>query len=321
MPNNSPYPWGHHRPFNAYAAYFKRMFGERIQKTTIDAGFSCPNRDGKLAKGGCTYCNNDAFNPSYNHKNKSVQQQIEEGISFHANRYRRAGKFLAYFQAYSNTYAPLETLKRIYAPALEMEEVVGIVVGTRSDCMDEEKLKYFADINKTHYVMLEYGIESTYDHTLRRINRGHDFQNVKDVLWQTHAHGLKSGGHLIFGLPNESREQMWQQVETINKLPLTTIKFHQLQIIKGTAMGQDYLKNPEDFNLFGLEEYINFIIHFIERLNPTFVIERFAGEVPPTHLLSQAWGSLRYDQILQKIEQELIRRHTWQGRLFTIDKA
>ncbi len=318
--NNIIYPWGHHRPFNAYAAYFKQLFGERIQKTTIDAGFNCPNRDGTVARGGCTYCNNDAFNPSYNTKQKSVRQQIEEGIEFHANRYRRAGKFLAYFQAYSNTYASLETLKRIYAPALEMEQVVGIVVGTRSDCMDEDKLKYFADINKTHYVMLEYGIESTYDRTLQRINRGHDFQNVKDILWRTHAHGLKSGGHLIFGLPGESREEMLQQVETINTLPLTTIKFHQLQIIKGTAMGRDYLKRPQDFNLFSLEEYIDFIIRFVARLNPRFVIERFAGEVPPTHLLSQAWGTLRYDQILQKIEKELINRGTWQGKLFSLNK-
>lgn len=310
------YPWGHARPFNAYAAYFKRLFGERIQKTTIDAGFTCPNRDGSKGTVGCTYCNNDAFNPSYNNHRKPVRQQVEEGISFHAKRYRRAAKFLAYFQAYSNTYASLDTLKRIYEPALAMEQVVGIVVGTRSDCMDEEKLKYFASISKTHYVMLEYGIESTYDHSLARINRGHDFQNVKDMLWRTHAHGLKCGGHLIFGLPGESRQQMLQQVDTLNALPLTTIKFHQLQIIKNTVMAQEYAKRPQDFQLFGFEEYVDFIIRFVERLNPKFVIERFAGEVPPNYLLSQAWGKLRYDQMLQAIEKEMIRRGSWQGRLF-----
>jgi len=194
------YPWKHHRRFNAYPQYFERTFGERIQKVTIDAGFSCPNRDGKVARGGCTYCNNDAFNPSYNNPSKSVKQQIEEGIEFHANRYRRASKYLAYFQAYSNTYKPLEELKRIYAPALEQDNIQGIVIGTRTDCMDEEKLKYFADIAKTHYVILEYGIESCYDKTLELINRGHDFQSAVDMIELTHFFGLKVGAHMIFGV-------------------------------------------------------------------------------------------------------------------------
>ena len=311
------YPWNHQRRFNAYAQYFKNIFGERVQKTTIDAGFSCPNRDGKVARGGCTYCNNNAFNPSYNDPKKSVIQQIEEGIEFHTNRYRKAGKYLAYFQAYSNTYASLEELKRIYSPALEKENVIGLVVGTRSDCMDEEKLKYFADISKTHYVILEYGIESTYDKTLERINRGHDYQNLVDMIHLTKEYGIKTGGHMIFGLPGESREEMMAQVHRLNKLPLDNIKFHQLQIITGTQMAKEFIAHPEHFNLFGMEEYIDFMIGFIEQLNPQFVIERFAGEVPPRFLVSQAWGNLRNDQILQKIERELEARNTWQGKLFS----
>ena len=311
------YAWNHHRRFNAYAQYFKTLFGERVQKTTIDAGFTCPNRDGKVARGGCTYCNNNAFNPSYNSPQKSVIQQIDEGIEFHANRYRKAGKFLAYFQAYSNTYASLEDLKRTYSPALEKENVVGLVIGTRSDCMDKEKLKYFSEIAKTHYVILEYGIESTYDKTLERINRGHNFKNVSDMIHLTKEYGLKVGGHMIFGLPGESRAEIMQQVHTLNKLPLDNIKFHQLQIIVDTAMAKEYKKNPEVFDLFTLEDYIAFMVEFVEQLNPNFVIERFAGEVPPRFLVSQAWGNLRNDQILQKIERELEARDSWQGKLFS----
>ena len=310
------YPWGHQRRFNTYAQYFERTFGGRVQKVTIDAGFTCPNRDGKVGRGGCTYCNNDAFNPSYNDPSKSVQQQIDEGIEFHANRYRRASKYLAYFQAYSNTYKPLEELKRIYAPALEREDVLGIVIGTRSDCMDKEKLKFFADIAKTHYVILEYGIESCYDKTLQRINRGHDFQNVVDMLELTKSYGLKTGGHLIFGLPGESREEMLAEAEILSGLPLDNIKFHQLQIIKGTAMEKDYARHPEEYDFFELDEYVDFIVDFVERLNPAFVIERFAGEVPPRFLAGPGWGKIRNDQILQKIEKRLEERDTWQGRLF-----
>jgi len=316
MKTTLTYPWNHQRRFNAYAQYFKNLFGERVQKTTIDAGFTCPNRDGKVARGGCTYCNNDAFNPSYNDPKKSVIQQIDEGIEFHINRYRKAGKYLAYFQAYSNTYNSLEELKRIYSPALEKENVVGLVIGTRSDCMDEEKLKYFADIAKTHYVILEYGIESTYDKTLKRINRGHDFKNVAEMIHLTKDYGIKVGAHMIFGLPGETRDEMMAQVHTLNQLPLDNIKFHQLQIIVGTQMAKEYKEHPENFELFGMEEYIDFMVRFIEQLNPHFVVERFAGEVPPRFLVSQAWGNLRNDQILQKIERELEARDSWQGKLY-----
>mgnify|MGYP002639636051 CR=1 FL=1 len=314
---DTKYPWGHSRPYNSYAQYFKNLFGERVQKTTIDAGFTCPNRDGTVARGGCTYCNNDAFNPSYNDKTKSIELQISEGIEFHANRYRRANKFLAYYQAYSNTFAPLEELKKIYGPALEMDKVVGLVIGTRSDCMDEEKLKYFADISKTHYVIIEYGIESTFDKTLERINRGHNFQNVVDMLHLTKEYGIKTGGHMIFGLPGETRKEMMSQYEVLNKLPLNNIKFHQLQIVKGTHMAKEYIKHPENYNLFEKEEYIDFIIKFVENLNPNFVVERFAGEVPPPHLVSEGWGKIRNDQINVAIEKRFIELDTWQGKYYT----
>lgn len=287
-----------------------------MQKVTIDAGFTCPNRDGAVAKGGCTYCNNDAFNPSYCHPSKSVKQQIEEGMEFHANRYRRAGKFLAYFQAYSNTYKPLEELRAIYDQALAVEGVIGLVIGTRSDCIDEAKLEYFAKLAEEKYVILEYGIESTYDKTLERINRGHDFESVVKALELTKQYGLKTGGHMIFGLPGENKDEMMAQAEILSALPLNNIKFHQLQIVKGTRMAMDYKNEPEQFTFFELDEYVDFIVEFVERLNPNFVIERFAGEVPPRFQKGPNWGLIRNDQVLQKIEKRFEALNTWQGRKY-----
>ncbi|MFZ4398704.1 MAG: TIGR01212 family radical SAM protein [Bacteroidales bacterium] len=315
-----PYYWEHSRRFNAYANYFRQHFGERVQKLSIDAGFTCPNRDGTLGFGGCTYCNNDAFNPSYCLPEKSVIQQIEEGIEFHAKRYRRADKYLAYFQAYSNTYAPLSELEKLYNQALNHPLIIGLVIGTRPDCMDEEKLNYFAEISKKKYLIIEYGIESCYDRTLQAIHRGHDFDTLAKMIELTTSRGIKTGGHIIFGLPGETKEEMKAEAEILSKLPLNTIKFHQLQIIKDTAMQQQFIQHPEDFSFFSLEEYIDFIVDFLERLNPSFVIERFAGEVPPRYLAGPGWGLIRNDQILQKIEKRLEERDTWQGKLY-IDSA
>lgn len=311
---NQEFPWGHSRRYNAYAQYFERTFGARVQKVTIDAGFTCPNRDGTKGRGGCTYCNNDAFNPSYCSPQKSITQQIEEGIEFHANRYRRASKFLAYFQAYSNTYDTLDNLRRRYDEALKIENVVGLVIGTRPDCIDEEKLEYFEQLARTHYVIIEYGIESCYDATLRRINRGHTFAEAEKAIRMTADYGLKTGAHLIFGLPGETRQMMLDEAVIISSLPLTTVKFHQLQIIKNTVIERQYRRQPEDFRFFNLDEYINLVIDFLELLNPAIVVERFAGEVPPRFIAGPGWGALRYDQILQIIEQQLQKRNTWQGR-------
>jgi len=315
MPSNN-FPWGHNRRFNAYAQYFIKEFGERVQKVTVDAGFTCPNRDGTKGRGGCTYCNNDAFNPSYCSPKKSVKQQIDEGIEFHAKRYRRAGKFLAYFQAYSNTYDSLDKLKKIYDQALEVENIAGIVIGTRPDCIDEEKLEYFSELSKKVYVIIEYGIESCYDNTLLNINRGHTFGEAVEAIEKTAGYGLKTGAHLIFGLPGETREQMVAEATTLSQLPLNNLKIHQLQIVAGTRMAIDYKQNPELFRFFDLDEYINLVIDFLERLNPSIVVERFAGEVPPRFLAGPNWGPLRYDQILQKIEKQLELRETWQGKFY-----
>ncbi|HOI87078.1 MAG TPA: TIGR01212 family radical SAM protein [Lentimicrobium sp.] len=303
--------------YNSYNEYFKRTFGSRVQKVSIDAGFTCPNRDGTAGTGGCTYCNNDAFNPSYCNPEKSIRQQIEEGIEFHKTRYRRAMKYLAYFQTYSNTYASLSRLKEIYDEALQHPGVAGLVIGTRTDCMDEEKLAYFCKLAEKYYVIVEYGLESTSEQSLIAINRGHTMAQAEAMIRKTADYGIKTGIHLIFGLPGETRQEMLDRAATISALPLKTIKFHQLQIVKGTQMARQYRNNPELFSLFSLDEYIGFIVSFIERLNPSFVIERFTGEVPPRFLESQPWSNLRSDQVAVRIEEELERQNTWQGRLWT----
>jgi len=309
------YPWGNQRRFNSYAEYFKKQFGGRVQKLAIDAGFTCPNRDGSKGMEGCTYCDNDAFNPSYCHPGKSIHRQIEEGIEFHAKRYRRASRYLAYFQPYSNTYAPLEKLKEIYAQALSFPEISGLVIGTRPDCIDSEKLEYFRRLADSHYIILEYGIESCYDRTLKRINRGHTFEDTVTALEMTSLFELKAGVHLIFGLPGETKVEIMNEAEILSALIIQNIKFHQLQIIKGTRMASEFKEKPEDFLCFSLDDYIEFVIDFVENLNPDFVIERFAGEVPPRFLSGEGWGLIRNDQILVRIEKRMEERETWQGKL------
>ena len=310
------YPWGDNRRFNSYSNYFTKQFGGRVQKISIDAGFSCPNRDGRISTGGCIFCSNEAFNPSYCRPEKSIKQQIEEGIEFHQRRYRRANQYLAYFQPFSNTYKPLEELKGIYQQALELPNIAGIVIGTRPDLVDEDLLQHLYKIQKTHYVMLEYGVESVYDETLKRVNRGHDFATAEKAIHMTADFGIPCGAHFIFGLPGETKGMMLDATDIISRLPLTTVKFHQLQILKGTKMAEEYLVHPEHFHLFDLEEYIDFVIGFAERLNPDIVIERFAGEVPPRYLVSEPWMKLRYDEVLNRIEKRMEERDTWQGKKF-----
>jgi radical SAM protein (TIGR01212 family) len=309
------YPWGDTRRFNSYKRFLQQQFGTRVQKLTLDAGFTCPNRDGTVGTGGCTYCLNDAFNPSYCTPNKSVEQQLAEGMEFHLNRYRRAGAYLAYFQAFSNTHAPLSQLKEIYRPALENPLVKGIVVGTRPDCIDAEKLDYFAELQQRMFVSIEYGVESCNDTTLRRINRGHDFATAERAIRMTAERGIHCAAHFIYGLPGETPDEWLKEVNSINQLPINGIKFHQLQIIKGTKMQQEFIEYPADFHIFTTENYIDFIVKITERLNPAFTIERFAGEVPPRYLFVNHWGLTRYDVILQKIEKRMEECDTWQGKV------
>ena len=314
--------------YSSFVGYFKRKYGERLQKIVLDAGFTCPNRDGKVGRGGCTYCDNAAFHPSYSTAGKSLHQQLDEGIEFHKVRYRTTEHYLAYFQSFSNTYAPLERLKALYEEALSHPDVVGIVIGTRPDCVDEQKLDYLASLATSGFpggqqgkpfaspiVIVEYGIESCYDTVLERINRGHDFQTAREAVHMTAQRGLDVGAHFILGLPGETRQMMLDACSLINDLPLRSAKFHQLQIVKGTRMEQEYAQCPQDFERFTLDEYLDFFVSMLERLRPDLYIERFAGEVPPRFVNETPWGLIRNTELLRLLDQRLETLQTWQGRL------
>lgn len=301
--------------YNSFVGYFRRKYGERLQKIVLDAGFTCPNRDGTVGRGGCTYCDNAAFHPSYSTAGKSLRRQLDEGIEFHKVRYRTTEHYLAYFQSYSNTYAPLERLKQLYSEALSHPQVVGIVIGTRPDCVDEEKLDYIAGLAENHVVIVEYGIESCHDVTLRRINRGHDFAAAQKAVHMTAERGIDVGAHFILGLPGETRQMMLDSCSLINDLPLRSAKFHQLQIVKGTRMEKEYEERPLDFERFTLDDYLDFFADMLERLRPDLFIERFAGEVPPRFVNETPWGLIRNVELLRLLDARLAARNTWQGRL------
>ncbi len=324
--------------YNTFVGYFKRKYGERLQKIVLDAGFTCPNRDGKVGRGGCTYCDNAAFHPSYSTAGKSLYQQMDEGIEFHKVRYRTTEHYLAYFQSFSNTYGPLEKLQRLYEEALSHPDVVGIVIGTRPDCVDEEKLDYLQAlaqgkvlkdwsrslagevVRTAPVVIVEYGIESCYDSVLERINRGHDFETARRAVQMTADRGIDVGAHFILGLPGETRQMMLDACELINALPLRSAKFHQLQIVKGTRMETEYAECPQDFVRFSLDEYLDFFTDMLERLRPDLYIERFAGEVPPRFVNETPWGLIRNVELLRLLERRLEDRNTWQGRLLSQKK-
>lgn len=374
--------------YNSFVGYYRRRYGERLQKLVLDAGFSCPNRDGTVGRGGCTYCDNAAFHPGYSTPGKPLLAQIDEGITFQKVRYPRARHYLAYFQTYSNTYGSLERLKALYEEVLRHPEVVGIVIGTRPDCVDEVKLDYLADLaagrvlpgwqrslrqtqeptaqatvpgqvkistqapfpvqtktpDQTTFsasadsvsestplvaepvevteltapiVVVEYGIESCYDSTLRHINRGHNFECARKAVEMTAERGIDTGAHFILGLPGETREMLLDQCGLISSLPLRSVKFHQLQIVKGTAMEKEYAADPSAFYRPGLDEYLDLVIDILERLRPDLYIERVAGEVPPRFVNDTPWGLVRNFEILRLLDKRLEEHGTWQGRLYS----
>ena len=315
--------------YNTFVGYYKRVYGERLQKLVIDAGFTCPNRDGTVGYGGCSFCDNAAFHPSYSTAGKSIAAQIDEGIEFHQVRYRNTRHYLAYFQSYSNTYAPLTSLKELYLEALSHPHIVGIVIGTRPDCIDEEKLDWLADLKAgralpdwrrdgfgSPVVKVEYGIESCYDATLLRVGRGHDVAAAERAVRLSAERGLDPGAHFILGLPGESRSMLVDQCSFISSLPLHSVKFHQLQLVKGTRIEKEYAAVPDDFLRLDLPEYLDLVVDILERLRPDLYIERVAGEVPPRFVNETQWGLIRNFQILHLLDDRLSARNTWQGRLF-----
>lgn len=298
--------------YNAYSTYLRQRFGQRIQKVTVDAGFTCPNRDGTVAVGGCTYCNNASFNPGYNTAAKSIKQQVSEGIAFLRKRYGTE-KYFVYFQPYSNTYASLDRLKRYYEEALSIPEVAGITIGTRPDCIDEEKLRYLETLAATHEITVEYGLESYLDQTLRKINRGHDYQSFLDALEMTRDRGIKICTHIIVGFPWENKNDWLMEAAVLSELPVDFLKIHQLHIVRDTVMEKQYLAGQ--MRLLTFEEYLDVIVSMLERLNGRIIIQRLGGVAPPQMLVAPGWGK-RYPEMLKAIDDTLEARDTWQGKLY-----
>ncbi len=278
--------------YNDYGHWIRGIFPFRVQKIAIDAGFSCPNRDGTKGCGGCIFCDNRTFNPSYCIREKSITEQMEDGKSFFARKYPDM-KYLAYFQAYSNTYAPLNVLKARYEEALRVKDVVGIVIGTRPDCINKEILDYLEELNKQIFVMVEYGIESTNDDTLRRINRGHDFETSRRAVEMTAERGIKTGGHIILGLPGETDDEIIKQAPVISGLPLTTLKIHQMQVIRGTKLEKEYHNNT--IKTYSAQDYIKLIARCIQYLREDLVLERFVSQSPSELLIAPQWGLKNYE--------------------------
>ena len=304
------------KPYRDFSEYLSSRFPYKVQKISINAGFTCPNRDGSKGYGGCTYCNNQSFSPGYGKPTRTISQQLEEGIKFFSYKYPEM-KYLAYFQSYTNTYDPVESLIEKYEEALSHPEVVGLIVGTRPDCMPDKLLDYFEALSKKTFVMIEYGVESTLNKTLDRVNRLHSFEESEYMIKKTAEKGIAVGAHMILGLPGETKDEILSHADKLSVLPLTSLKLHQLQIIKGTVMSREYRVDPSAFSLFELDDYINMCVSFSERLNPDIYIERFTSQSPEKLLIAPEWGLKNYvvrDMIIKRFNEY----KTYQGRLYQL---
>lgn len=299
-------------PYNDFGAWLRSHFPYKVQKISVDAGFTCPNRDGRIGRGGCTFCDNNTFNPSYCNKNSSIREQLETGKKFFARKYPEM-KYLAYFQAYTNTYAPLDTLKRMYEEALGTENVVGIVIGTRPDCVNKELLDYLGSLSQQVFVSVEYGIESTNDTTLKNINRGHSFDCTRRAISETAARGITVGGHVILGLPGEDTQESLRQASIISQTELDILKIHQLQIIRGTRLEREYCEHP--FHLYTPEEYIGLLTEYIRRLRPNIVLDRFTSQSPADMLVAPRWG-LKNHEFADRLANHMRAVGAYQGQLY-----
>lgn len=307
--------FNNNKRYNDFSSFIKKQFSERVQKISLDTGFTCPNRDGTKGTGGCTYCNNNTFNPYYCKPDKSITQQLNEGIAFFSPKYKTQ-KYLAYFQAYTNTYADIDLVKELYNEAISHPGVVGLVIGTRPDCINEELIDFLADLAKDNFISLEFGVESTLDRTLELVNRCHSFEDTKTAYNLAKDRGIHLGAHLIIGLPGESKDDILNHARELSNLPIDTIKLHHLQIVKHTQMALQFKENPEMFNLFTADEYIDFITDFIGLVRPDIIIERFISESPPQLLIAPQWKGLKNFEIVARIDKKLIEKDLWQGENF-----
>jgi len=297
--------------YNDYGSYIRTVFNGKVWKVSVNAGFTCPNRDGTVGTGGCTFCNNETFLPSYCKINAPIAEQLKNGIASFKKRHFDA-KFIAYFQSYTNSYGNLSHLISLYEEALSFPEIEGLIIGTRPDCLPDDLLDYLSFLSKKTYLVVELGVESTNDTTLQNINRGHNFETSRKAIFNLEKRKIKTGVHLILGLPGESRQQMIKHAEILSELPIDFLKVHQLQYVKGSKIGDDYLQNPDKFKVFELDEYIDLIVDFIEHTSPTIIFERFASQSPYDLLLAPGW-KLKNFEFVRKVEKRLEERDSWQG--------
>ena len=302
--------------YRSFGPWLTGLAGCKVQKISVNAGFTCPNRDGTVGWGGCTYCNNQTFNPEYCQNDKSVTQQLEEGKAFFARKYPDM-KYLAYFQAYTNTYADMQTLISKYEEALAVEDVVGLIIGTRPDCMPTPLLDYLEQLSRRTLLVVEYGIETSFDDVLLHINRGHDFNSTRKAVELTAARGIPVGGHIILGLPGtyEKQDYILTEAQAMSGLPLTTLKIHQLQLVKGTRMAREYAEHPERFHRYSVDEYVDAVIDFMEYSRPDLVFERFVSQSPPQLLAVPGWGLKNYE-FTAKVNKRMHERDAFQGKRY-----
>jgi len=298
--------------YNSYGAFLKEKFGCRVSKVVVDAGFSCPNRDGTVGVGGCSYCNNEAFRPATATSGDPVARQVERGIAYLRQRYR-AQKFIVYFQPFTNTFAPLEKLIPLYESAFADPDVIGIAIGTRPDCVEEDKIAWLENLARTHFVTVELGLESVHDQTLARINRGHDYECWRRALRRTSGRGIYIGAHLILGFPWESRAEVLGMAEAVSGIGLDFLKLHHLHVVRNTALARQFLNQP--FPLLGYGQYLDLLIEFLEHLDPAVRLERLFGLTQEEQLLGPHWGKTKAE-IQHGIEHALAARATWQGRCY-----
>lgn len=310
---NNDFGLGTTYPFNDYGRWTRGLFNFRTQKLSIDAGFTCPNRDGTIGHGGCIFCDNRTFNPSYCEGKRSVARQIKEGKAFFARKYPEM-KYIAYFQAYTNTYAPLDRLKQLYEEALSQDDVVGLSIATRPDCVSAQLLDYLGQLSRQVPVTVEYGIESANDATLALINRGHDFESSRRAINETAERGIYTGGHVILGLPGEDAMESLRQAPLISALPLTVLKIHQMQVIRGTALASSYAASP--FHLYSVEEYVELVSEYIQRLRSDLVLERFVSQSPQELLVAPRWG-LKNHEFTDILVNHMKATGAWQGKKVT----
>jgi hypothetical protein len=300
--------------YRSFGAFMRTKFGFTVYKVNVDAGFTCPNRDGTLGFSGCIYCNNDSFRPNSCKPTLSLEKQIGNGINHIKKRYK-ANKFIVYFQPYTNTYAPLETLRALYTEALRQPDIIGLAIGTRPDAIDEQKISMLEELAQKHFILIEYGLQSIYDKSLTFINRGHDYSAFLSAVDRTKGRGIHIGAHLIAGFPTETREEMLAMAEEISSLGIGFLKVHQLQVVKDTPLADMYKESP--FYTFGYDEYVDFIVDFIERTSPDIVFQRLFATAPDSILVAPDWGKSRH-RMLSDIEKRLDARDTYQGSKYLL---